>query len=179
MAKVRVICSTSPIIGLLAINRLELLEKLFDEIYIPEAVYRELCINAEKYSHEVEQIRKKVESGIFVVYQVKNADMVKKLYGRLHYGELEVIVGAKELDIPLAIIDETNARKMASEFLVDTLGILGIVTQAKRKGLIKEVKSELDVLRKSGYRISDKLYYSVLEQNGELNRGEGFGNNGL
>lgn len=123
MAKVRVICNTSPIIGLLAINRLELLEKLFDEIYIPEAVYRELCINAEKYSHEVEQIHKKVESGIFVVYQVKNADVVKKLYGRLHYGELEVIIGAKELD----------------------------------------------VLRKSGYRISDKLYYSVLEQNGELN----------
>ena len=175
MAKVRVICNTSPIIGLLTINRLELLEKLFDEIYIPEAVYRELCINAEKYSHEVEQIRKKVESGIFVVYQVKNADVVKKLYGRLHYGELEVIVG----DISLAIIDETNARKMASEFLVDTLGILGIVTQAKRKGLVKEVKSELDVLRKSGYRISDKLYYSVLEQNGELNKGEGCGNNGL
>ena len=160
MAKMRVICNTSPIIGLLTINRLELLEKLFDEIYIPEAVYRELCINAEKYSHEVEQIRKKVESGIFVVYQVKNADVVKKLY-------------------PLAIIDETNARKMASEFLVDTLGILGIVTQAKRKGLVKEVKSELDVLRKSGYRISDKLYYSVLEQNGELNKGEGCGNNGL
>lgn len=68
---------------------------------------------------------------------------------------------------------------MASEFLVDTLGILGIVTQAKRKGLIKEVKSELDVLRKSGYRIADKLYYSVLEKNGELNRGEGCGNNGL
>ncbi len=113
MAKVRVICNTSPIIGLLTINRLELLEKLFDEIYIPEAVYRELCINAEKYSHEVEQIRKKVESGIFVVYQVKNADVVKKLYGRLHYGEL-------------------------------------------------------DVLRKSGYRISDKLYDNVLEQNGEL-----------
>ena len=68
---------------------------------------------------------------------------------------------------------------MASEFLVDTLGILGIVTQAKRKGLVKEEKSELDVLRKSGYRISDKLYYSVLEQNGELNKGEGCGNNGL
>ncbi len=50
---------------------------------------------------------------------------------------------------------------------------------AKRKGLVKEVKSELDVLRKSGYRISDKLYYSVLEQNGELNKGEDCGNNGL
>lgn len=179
MAKVRVICNTSPIIGLLSINRLGLLEKLFDEIYIPEAVYRELCVDVEKYSREVEQIRKKVESGIFLVYQVKNASVVRQLYGRLHYGELEVIVGAKELDISLAIIDETDARKMASEFLVDTVGILGIVTQAKRKGLIGEVKSDLDALRENGYRISDKLYYSVLEQNGELNRGEGCGNNGL
>mgnify|MGYP004729017051 FL=1 len=42
--------------------------------------------------------------------------MVKDLYGKLHYGELEVIVGAKELDILLAIIDERAARRMASEF---------------------------------------------------------------
>ena len=41
------------------------------------------------------------------------------LYGRLHFGELEVIVGAKELGIDFAIIDEHAARKMASEFLID------------------------------------------------------------
>ena len=59
MVKVRVICNTSPIIGLLTIKRLELLEKLFDEIYIPEAVYRELCINAENIAMKLRRFVKK------------------------------------------------------------------------------------------------------------------------
>lgn len=167
MAKMRVICNASPIIGLLAINRLDLLDDLFGEIYIPQAVYQELCVKKEKYRCEVEQIQRKVELGKFIIYQVKNENIVKQLYGRLHYGELEVIVGARELNIPLAIIDEISARKMASAFLVDTIGILGILTQAKRTGLLDRVKPELVALKKSGYRISDKLYDSVLEQSGE------------
>lgn len=48
--------------------------------------------------------------------QSKNADTVKALYGRLHFGELEVIVGAKELGIDFAIIDEHAARKWHRNF---------------------------------------------------------------
>ena len=79
--------------------------------------------------------------GKIIIYKVKNADTVKALYGRLHFGELEVIVGAKELGIDFAIIDEHAARKMASEFLIDTIGVLGILSLAKTKGLINLVKA--------------------------------------
>lgn len=41
-----VISDTTPIISLIKINRLDLLEKLFGEVLIPEAVYRELTTNA-------------------------------------------------------------------------------------------------------------------------------------
>lgn len=93
--------------------------------------------------------------------------MVKSMYGKLHFGELEVIIAAKELDLQLAIIDEKAARKMAAEFLVDTIGILGILLLAKRKGLISYVKSDVDKLRMNGYRISDGLYYQILNIAGE------------
>lgn len=93
--------------------------------------------------------------------------MVKNLYGKLHFGELEVIVGAKECGISLALIDERAARKMASEFLVDTIGILGILSWAKKQGLIPEIKTDIDKLRAKGYRISDSLYQQVLLKNGE------------
>ena len=40
-----IISDTTPIISLIKINRLDLLQKLFGEVLIPEAVYRELTTN--------------------------------------------------------------------------------------------------------------------------------------
>ena len=41
-----IISDTTPITSLIKINRLDLLQKLFGEVLIPEAVYRELTTNA-------------------------------------------------------------------------------------------------------------------------------------
>lgn len=95
--------------------------------------------------------------------------MVKSMYGKLHFGELEVIVATKELGLHLAIIDEKAARKMASEFLIDTIGILGILILAKQNQLLSCVKPDIDKLRMNGYRISDELYEQLLEKAGENN----------
>lgn len=167
MSKISVICNTSPIIGLMSINRLYLLWQLFDKVYIPQAVQRELCANSTEHLQEVEEVERCILEGRFTVYQVQNEEIVKKLYGKLHYGELEVIVGAKECNFPLAIIDEWAARKMASDFLVDTLGILGILELAKKQGFIEYIKADIDLLRSSGYRISDALYIQILTRNSE------------
>ncbi len=167
MNKLRVICNTSPIIGLISIDRLSLLWELFDEIIIPQAVYDELCADSIRHQSEIETIQRCVEIGQFSVYRVQNETAVKQLYGKLHFGELEVIVGAKELNIPLAVIDERAARKMASTFLIDTIGILGILTLAKQRGLIPHIKPEIDKLRMSGYRIGEAIYRQILNQNGE------------
>ena len=163
----KVICNTSPIIGLLSIDRMDLLWELFDEVIIPKAVERELCVNDQVHKSEVEAIRHYISTGKLQVYTVQNEELVKKLYGKLHFGELEVIIGAKECGIAVAIIDEISARKMAEDFLVDTIGILGILSLAKRKGLLKSVKEDVDLLRSKGYRISDKLYMQFLKQNQE------------
>ena len=89
------------------------------------------------------------------------------MYGKLHYGELEVIVGAKELNVSLAIIDEIAARKMAAEFLIDTMGIMGMLLMAKKRGIIKEIRPDIELLRRNGYRISDKLFEETLRKAGE------------
>lgn len=168
MSKMKVICNTSPIIGLMSIHRLSLLWQLFDEILIPRAVEDELCAKSSEHPQEVEEIKRCIAEGRFMVYQIQNEEIVKKLYGKLHYGELEVIVGAKECNLPLAIIDERAARKMASNFLIDTIGILGILTLAKKQGIIECVKTDIDRLRNKGYRISQALYLQILDRNGEL-----------
>lgn len=167
MGKLRVMCNASPVIGLLGIDRLPLLWQLFDEVLIPEAVYNELCADSLNHESEVALIRKHVEAGDFIIYKVENSAIVKSLYGKLHYGELEVIIGAKECEIPLALIDERAARKMAAEFLVDTMGILGILSLAKKRGILLEIKPDVDKLRTNGYHISDSLYKQILLKNGE------------
>ena len=144
---------------MISIDRLYLLWDLFGSIIIPEAVFNELCADSVNHQDEIKRIKECVNSGKIIIYKVKNADTVKALYGRLHFGELEVIVGAK---------DEHAARKMASEFLIDTIGVLGILSLAKTKGLINLVKPEMDKLISKGYRISDKLYNQILARNNEV-----------
>ena len=163
----KVMCNTSPIIGLLSIKRFSLLWELFEEVIIPQAVYEELCVENEEYKQEIQEIKTSVSQGKISVYQVKNSQMVKAMYGKLHYGELEVIVGAKELDLSVAIIDEIAARKMAAEFLIDTIGIMGVLFMAKKRGIMKEIRPDMELLRKNGYRISDKLFEEILRKAGE------------
>ena len=164
----KVICNTSPIIGLLSIKRLSLLWQLFEEVIIPQAVFEELCVRNENYRAEIQEIESCIKQGKISVYQIENSQMVRALYGKLQYGELEVIVGAKEQNIALAIIDEKAARKMAAEFLLDTIGIMGILLMAKKREIIKEIRPDMELLRKSGYRISDRLFEDVLRKAGEV-----------
>ena len=53
-----VVSDTTPLISLLKINRIDLLEKLFGEVLIPEVVFRELTED-ERFRLEADQIRQK------------------------------------------------------------------------------------------------------------------------
>lgn len=95
MNKIQVMCNTSPIIGLLSIGRLNLLWELFETVFIPQAVYDELCADSASHKEDIEEIKHCIEHGQLIICRVENQQMVRSLYGRLHYGELEVMIGAK------------------------------------------------------------------------------------
>jgi predicted nucleic acid-binding protein len=163
----RIVCNASPIIGLITIGKLSLLWELFDEVIIPHAVYAEVTCDRSSYPHHIIEIDEAVNSGKIKVFNVKNQEFIKQLYGKLHEGELEVVVGAKELGISTVIIDERAARNFASSMLLDTLGIIGILQLAKKQRIIAEIKKYLDELIKNRYRISLELYDRALEKAGE------------
>ena len=164
---IRVVCNASPIIGLIIIKNLKLLWELFDEVLIPHAVYEELTCNRTLYRLHINEINNAIHSGRIKVFHVKNQDFIKQLYGRLHTGELEVIVGAKEQGIRTVIIDERAARNFASSMLLDTLGIIGVLQLAKTNNKITEIRQYLDDLIRNHYRISTELYDKALEKAGE------------
>lgn len=162
----KAISNTSPIIGLSIIGKLELLWELFD-IYIPQEVYNEVVIESSNYAIGKYELRNAVAERYIKVYEVKDQDFVAKAYGRLHKGELEVIVGGKELGADIVIIDEISARNFAEALMLKPLGLLGILKLAKAKGKIQEIKPLIDILVSKKFRISSKLVHQLLQEVGE------------
>ena len=164
MAMIRVVCNSSPIIGLSIINKLELLWELFDEVYITNAVYEEIVNSNGSKSFGIDDLLLAVQNNNIRIYSVINDTLVNELYGKLHRGELETIVAAKELKINDVIIDEKAARNFAEAMLLQTTGIIGILIIAKKTKKITEIKKYLDILISQGYRISKVLYGNALKK---------------
>ncbi len=45
---------------------------------------------------------------------------------------------------------------------------MGILLYAKKRGIVKEIRPDMELLRKKGYRISDKIFYETLQKAGEI-----------
>ena len=114
------------------------------------------------------ELRNAVAKGFIKVHEIKDHEFVLKSYGRLHKGELEVIVGAKELGASIVIIDEKSARNFAEALMLKPLGLLGILKLAKHKEKIKEIKPLIEFLISKRYRISNKMINQLLKEVGEL-----------
>lgn len=159
-----VVSNTSPIMNLTIVGQLNLLERLYGQLVIPEAVLQELLAIGTEQS-EVGEIQTlpwiKTQS-------VTNRTLVDSLLLELHAGEAEAIVLAMELKADLLLIDERLGRKIASRLGIKFVGILGILVEAKDKGFIVAVKPILDdLIFKAGFWVSRPLYEHVLQSVGE------------
>lgn len=165
---IKAVCNSSPIIGLSIIKKLDLLWEIFDEVYITEEVYKEVTINEKIRKIGSKELIEAVKNNHIKIYGVKNKLLVEQLYGRLHRGELEVMVAAKELKIKRVIIDDRSARHFAETMLLRSIGLMGILLLAKEYKKIESVKEYLDILIEKGFRMSVKLYNQILKSAGEI-----------
>ena len=141
------------------IGELDLIEKLYGTIYIPAAVFDEIVIQGEGQAG-AEYIK---NSSWIKVYPVQNTLLVKSLALQLDKGEAEAIALAIELSAYLVLLDEKRGRTIATQFNLCPLGLLGMLIQAKKMGLIPLVKPLLNKLRhQAGFWIDNKLYQYVL-----------------
>ncbi|MBR1438180.1 MAG: DUF3368 domain-containing protein [Synergistaceae bacterium] len=74
---------------------------------------------------------------------------------------------AEELGAELVIMDDYAAKKTAKFMGMKTTGTLGILIQAKRQGLIQEVKPLMDLVITQGLYVSEKIQRLVLREAGE------------
>jgi predicted nucleic acid-binding protein len=80
--------------------------------------------------------------------------------------EDEAIALAKERDESL-LVDEREARREAQRQGITVVGSLRVLTEAKHRGIIPQVKPVLDDLIAAGMYVSDVLYQTLLQQIGE------------
>ena len=157
-----VIADTTPIITLMKLQRLDLLEKLFDTVIVPHAVYEELISNTN-YPDEKQMI---VECPFLKRLEVSDRQSIKILREvvGLDAGESEAIALAEEKNAALLIIDERKGRRVAKQMELKIIGTIGILLQAFDCEILSktEILSYAEKLKNSKIRISDTLFELVL-----------------
>lgn len=154
-----IIADSGPIFSLAIIDKLDILNELFDDIKIPLAVWKEITNNESKSVYQI----------IFNFFKDKIVQIIgiNDLSFIMDKGESESIILYKELHADFLLIDDKKARKIAETLNVKCIGILGILATAKDKGIIEELKPifESFLLNKRYYSIN--LLNAILLEKGE------------
>jgi predicted nucleic acid-binding protein len=160
-----IVSDTSPITNLAAVGLLHLLHQLYNRVIMPQAVYDEMVKVGYLVPGTVE-----VQTLSWIETQpVIDTIKVSQLQNELDLGEAEAIVLALELNADLLIMDERRGRKVASALgITQITGLLGVLLEAKQKGLITAIKPILEqLIAQNNFRISDSLYQKILLFAGE------------
>jgi len=160
-----VVSNASPLINLARIGQLDLLAQLYEELVVPEAVWHEVVLEGAGQPGA-----KEIETGSWVeVRSVENRGLVRALQQELDAGEAEAIALALEIKAEFVLMDEHLGRETGLHMGVRCVGLIGVLVEAKRKGLIGEIRPLMDALRDiAGFWVSDVLYRRVLRDEGEV-----------
>jgi uncharacterized protein len=148
------ISDSSPLIGLNAIGRLDLLRRMFHEVIVPPGVAQEIL----SFS---------LPEWILVVPLPRSeANPLKQ--NNLGLGETEAINLSIQLRSERIILDDAAARSAATAQGLRVIGVLGILMSAKQQGLIRSIREDLDALKSASFHISPRIHREILARAGEL-----------
>lgn len=151
-----VVSDTTAITSLIQIGRENLLTQLYGEVLIPEAVADELQVT-HPCLPKVLQIR-----------SIHNGAEIERFLSDLDKGEAEAIVLAKECSADLLLMDEAEGRRIAIDEGLKIIGLVGLLIQAKHKGLITSVRALTDELEKvADFRVSEQVKEIIFQASGE------------
>jgi predicted nucleic acid-binding protein len=153
-----IVADTSPINYLILIGQQDLLARLYGQIVVPQAVLEELTDPRSPTA-----VRGWLESypAWFVVAPETNTQREEQSLEGLDRGESAAILLAQELHADLILIDERPASSLARLRGLETIGTLGVLQEAARRGWIDLRKAVAD-LRGTNFRISPPLIRALL-----------------
>lgn len=155
-----VVSNTSPILNLAAVGYLYLLKAQFREVLVPRAVIEELKLESDHAGNDA--INMALDDGWLQVCPVKDINTVRVLQRVLDRGESEAISLALESRAELVLLDEKDARDVAKDMDLSTLGVLGIILKAYAQG---DIDRPLNVIKRlqteAGFYLSAKIMKQI------------------
>jgi len=153
-----VVSDTSPITNLIKIGRLNLLKDIFHQVIVPLGVNQELL----KWKDLGGDISAYENAGWVSVHQPSNVILIGNLKLELDEGEAEAIALASELNVDFLLIDERRGWKVAKSMGINAIGVIGVLLDARKQGIVTEVMPIIDDLRtRAGFWINDNFYAQI------------------
>ncbi len=156
------IVNTSPIFYLHRLGLLQILNRLYGDVTIPEAV-RDESEKGREQGEDVPQLEN------YAWIQIMNVDMPEhlKLIVDLGLGESEVLAIATNHPSALVVLDDKLARRIAKMQGFRLTGTAGVLLRAKEKGLIPALKPVIEKLMDLNFRLKPDLVDTIIELAGE------------
>jgi len=154
-----VIADTGALISLGLVGQIDLIEKVFGDYYIANAVWEELqnYENPEFEKNILFHLEKRV-------VKIKSRNHLSVI---MDYGESESVILYEELNADYLIIDDNKARIIAESLDINCIGSIGLLVKAKQKGLVNNLRSIFEKWLESERHFSKKLLNKILVQTGE------------
>lgn len=152
-----VVCDTSPLNYLVLLGAADVLAKLFQDVYAPPEVLRELL-----HEGTPEPVRLWAKTLPAWLKITSPTTMVKTPTG-LGPGEARAIALAKELRADWLLIDERDGTRFAKLEGLQVVGTLAVLEQAASRKLL-DLSAALNRLQKTTFRISPQLIRAALER---------------
>jgi predicted nucleic acid-binding protein len=158
-----VVSNTSPLQYLHQLGLLDLLPRLVGRIIVPEAVVEELEAG-RALGHDLPEV-----ASLDWVNARTPAPSQQAFSPDLGRGETDVLRLALESPAGevTVLLDDMRAREAAERHGLKFTGTLGVLLEAKRVGLLPEVKPHLDRLDELGFRLARLTRAAVLKLAGE------------
>lgn len=159
--------NATPLIYLSKVGKLELLKRVFGEVYIPEEVKREAVDRGKELKRrDALLIEKAIEDGWL---RVSKAEPVK-IPIELDAGETAAISLAKKLGGQEVLIDEVSARTAARLLGLEPRGTIFVLLKTMEKGGMDmdEFLETLNELVKHGFRLREEVYLEAIRKAREI-----------
>lgn len=156
------VVNASPLILLSKIGRASLLTKLFDEVVVPNAVWKEIVVGGE--NEPAAALPSSLRNLTRVNVEAASPEVARCNLGD---GETEVLTFALIEPTYRAVVDDKAARTCAKDLGIRILGTGGLLILAKRKRFIPSVETELRKLVECGLWLSPEVMRLLLSKAGE------------
>jgi predicted nucleic acid-binding protein len=146
------IADTSCLILLYKIDELNLLRLLYDKVIITRDVADEFGLQLPQWIEVTEEVDRQFQSLLEL---------------EIDSGEASSISLALKVNSAILILDDLRARRVADKLGLTYTGTFGLIAKSKIEGVIESIKPIISKIRKTNFRISDKVIEETLREAGE------------